>query len=535
MAPRTKKTTTPRVTTGSAVVPPLTGFGITYAQGNQLIGNIGIGNGGIAGAYNPTGGSATPSPSPVSAPTYSGNLGKLEATPAPTYTALTGSMESAPPTGVGAGNGASLYGDMLTQGAFDSPTTGSTGGTSGSTGSSATGTGVLSYGEYYAQQEALLDEGKTEGERYYNNAYDTTMASLEEAKAKAIADAESARARGLVDAESVYGLQTGAYSRNAEALASRGLTNSGYSDFLAAQAASDRTAARMNANAQADSAISAAESDYASKALSAAQARDQGIYEVRSSYRAGLSALESEKKVDQANAADILAQFEAGNAPLEDVLNVFPQGTPEGDKAIADQVTAGVTAIKRASADNASVIYDGIEEMPDVAKEKVKATPAYSYLEFMTGKLDAKEFIDAMVTKGMPDVGKGKGYAIPQWTIKNFGRGNDKLDVYIGEGANEKSYAVRIADDRIDPDSADARALNAIAGADPAATTSKIGKTYDSSIFSESMVVHNGKLYIYYGHANGKDKNKGWYEVEPQKDQPNAVINLIAEFYKNAL
>lgn len=105
-------------------------------------------------------------------------------------------------------------------------TTGST----GSTGGSTTGVGkVDSYEDFLLKQEGYYKE------------------QLEKMKEQI----EAERQRNVIDARSSYEQNKATYGANAEALASMGLSGSGYSDYLNQQAYATQRAETQNANAQA--------------------------------------------------------------------------------------------------------------------------------------------------------------------------------------------------------------------------------------------------------------------------------------------
>lgn len=129
--------------------------------------------------------------------------------------------------------------------------TGSAGTTGGSTAGSGTGT-VDTYEEFLLKQEG-----------FYKEQLDKLNAQIEENKQNAIqqaelqrqeteAQAESERERGVIDARSSYAQNLATYGANAEALASMGLSGSGYSDYLTQQAYATQRAETQNANAQAE-------------------------------------------------------------------------------------------------------------------------------------------------------------------------------------------------------------------------------------------------------------------------------------------
>lgn len=79
-----------------------------------------------------------------------------------------------------------------------------------------------------------------------------TYAANAAARASAEKNAEKERQRAIVDADASYQLNTSAYGANAERLASMGLTNSGYADYLKSQSYAQMRGEVQYANAQSD-------------------------------------------------------------------------------------------------------------------------------------------------------------------------------------------------------------------------------------------------------------------------------------------
>lgn len=154
------------------------------------------------------------------------------------------------------------YGQQLAAAAQQQPptesnpdTSGGTGttGSTGSTGGSTTGGGeVDTYEEFLLKQEGFykeqLDKLNAQIEQNKQNALQQAELQRQETEAQA----ESERERGVIDARSSYAQNLATYGANAEALASMGLSGSGYSDYLTQQAYATQRAETQNANAQAE-------------------------------------------------------------------------------------------------------------------------------------------------------------------------------------------------------------------------------------------------------------------------------------------
>lgn len=234
--------------------------------------------------------------------TYSGNLN----------TSGTGVTGSTGTTGNGATsngsnvNGSSNTGQVTTDGSSapvtETPETGSTG--SGS--SSAGPTEVDSYEQFLLKQEG-----------YYKNMYDSMVSLIESNKQSTIQQAEqqrkateeqaeTERQRGVIDARSSYAQNLATYGANAEALASMGLSGSGYSDYLNQQAYATQRAETQNANAQAQATKLNAKYTADAATLAAEQQANSDLYNAQLSYQQNL----------QSN-AQALAQYQQQKAEQE--------------------------------------------------------------------------------------------------------------------------------------------------------------------------------------------------------------------------
>ena len=234
--------------------------------------------------------------------TYSGNLN----------TSGTGVTGSTGTTGNGATsngsnvNGSSNTGQVTTDGSSapvtETPETGSTG--SGS--SSAGPTEVDSYEQFLLKQEG-----------YYKNMYDSMVSLIESNKQSTIQQAEqqrkateeqaeTERQRGVIDARSSYAQNLATYGANAEALASMGLSGSGYSDYLNQQAYATQRAETQNANAQAQATKLNAKYTADAATLAAEQQANSDLYNAQLSYQQNL----------QSN-AQALAQYQQQKAAAD--------------------------------------------------------------------------------------------------------------------------------------------------------------------------------------------------------------------------
>lgn len=130
-----------------------------------------------------------------------------------------------------------------------------------------------------AQQPAQAEQSTSKIDSYeeflekqkdtYKETLDKTNQLIEEQKQAAIQNAETARQRSVADARSSYEQNKATYGANAEALASMGLSGSGYSDYVNSQAYAQQRADTQNANAVAEVARMTAESEASQGKLSA--------------------------------------------------------------------------------------------------------------------------------------------------------------------------------------------------------------------------------------------------------------------------
>ena len=100
--------------------------------------------------------------------------------------------------------------------------------------------GAMSYEEWLKQQA-----------NNYKDNFDKQNQFIEDQKQAAIKQAEEERQRSIIDARSSYEQNKASYGANAEALASMGLTGSGYSDYIDSQAYAAQRAENQAANVQA--------------------------------------------------------------------------------------------------------------------------------------------------------------------------------------------------------------------------------------------------------------------------------------------
>lgn len=108
-------------------------------------------------------------------------------------------------------------------------------------------------------------------------------------------DTENARQRGIVDSQSSYQKAVGAYGSNAETLAGRGLSGSGYGEYLTADAYATHRGQVQDINAGALEANRKAANLEAQTKMAADSEYLKNLYDIESEYNTAKSTAEGEK------------------------------------------------------------------------------------------------------------------------------------------------------------------------------------------------------------------------------------------------
>ena len=246
----------------------------------------------------------------------------------------------------------------------------SSGTTGGSTAGSGAGT-VDSYEEFLLKQEG-----------FYKEQLDKLNAQIEENKQNAIqqaelqrqeteAQAESERERGVIDARSSYAQNLATYGANAEALASMGLSGSGYSDYLTQQAYATQRAETQNANAQAEATKLNAKYTADAATLAAEQQANSDKLNAELSYAENLQnnaeklAQYQQQKADEAKAEEeqkyqnyltVLDAAKSGNYTSDEIAQIAQNYG--FDEAMVESLTnAASTAQSDQKTDSATEYY----------------------------------------------------------------------------------------------------------------------------------------------------------------------------------
>ena len=96
--------------------------------------------------------------------------------------------------------------------------------------------------------DSYYDYLKTEMPEHLKGIYNDTIAAIDQANAKTIAEINAAKERGIVDANTSYQHNLSTYGAKNEALRGMGLAGSGYSEYLDSQAYATQRAEVQGAN-----------------------------------------------------------------------------------------------------------------------------------------------------------------------------------------------------------------------------------------------------------------------------------------------
>ena len=214
--------------------------------------------------------------------------------------------------------------------------TGSTGATGGSTAGGGTGT-VDTYEEFLLKQEGFYKEQLDKLNAQIEENKQNTIQQAELQRQETEAQAESERERGVIDARSSYAQNLATYGANAEALASMGLSGSGYSDYLTQQAYATQRAETQNANAQAEATKLNAKYTADAATLAAEQQANSDKLNAELSYAENLQnnteklAQYQQQKADEAKAEEeqkyqnyltVLDAAKSGNYTSEEIAQI---------------------------------------------------------------------------------------------------------------------------------------------------------------------------------------------------------------------
>lgn len=132
---------------------------------------------------------------------------------------------------------------------------------------------------------------KTEHDRTedkINQGFATTEKRINDEYDEQVADINQAHHRTMTDIDTSYQKNLAGYGKNAELLASMGLTGSGYSDYLNSQAAAQRGASERSANAYKSSSLESALKSKNSALETATATKDKALFDADTSYNTAL-------------------------------------------------------------------------------------------------------------------------------------------------------------------------------------------------------------------------------------------------------
>lgn len=231
----------------------------------------------------------------------------------------------------------------------------------GSTASSKMPSDILSYSEWIAEEEKRQQAQK-----------DATYARAEEIRKEAERIAETNRQREGLDAQISYAKNIAGYGSKGEAIASMGLTGSGYGDYVESQAYATQRGEIQDANARADSAKK--EALYTEK---------ETKYNADLTYSANMSALgkeaasyhetQAEKEREETKAA-VLSNISAGNYATKADLEAYLDEVGITDSNTRSQIVATWTgwnneqSLSAIKADIEAGVYKTREDVENAAK-----------------------------------------------------------------------------------------------------------------------------------------------------------------------
>lgn len=194
-----------------------------------------------------------------------------------------------------------------------------------------TGTGSNAYqtnvGFYNDQYNKAVDTAKTNkdlGMEYIEGVKNSIYGNAAAQRAEADKNTEVARQRGIIDSQSSYQKAVGAYGSNAETLAGRGLSGSGYGEYLTADAYATHRGQVQNINA--DALRANREAAYAEKQAQMAADSEylKNLYGINTEFNNAMSKAESDRTTGMYQAA--LGLNEAQNAAYGKLFDSASKG-----------------------------------------------------------------------------------------------------------------------------------------------------------------------------------------------------------------
>lgn len=271
-------------------------------------------------------------------------------------------------------------------------------GTSTGTGtaSNAYQAGVGLIGSNYTTAVNAANTNKQLGMNYAQGVKHSAYGSAENLRQQTDANTEIARQRGIIDSNSSYQRAVGAYGSNAETLAGRGLSGSGYGEYLTADAYATHRGQVQSINA--DALKANRESAYLEAQAKAAADSEylKNIYGIESEYNNAMTTAETEKTkglyelgvgLDTARDEAYTSLIDA--AARGTSLEIIKQSGAWGDLT-PEQQNAIISESNKVS--NTNTVQDMIDSGDSV--EEIKSGDEYKNLEPET-----KEKVDKILNQ----------------------------------------------------------------------------------------------------------------------------------------
>ena len=243
---------------------------------------------------------------------------------------------------------------------------------------------------------------------------------LQQQKEEAYRTAEVNREKAIIDAANSYEANKATYGAKAEALASMGLTGSGYSDFIDAQAYATKRSEIQGAYAREEEAKRLAESTYAENSMlyreggfnsilegivNGTYTKDQ-IEELASQY--GLSEEQKTTLIESATNkvfGTILQQVQDGTYSAEDIENLVSQnGFTDSQKQLLKNAAAQYSELK-AEADEGKYMTNYYGILKDL-KDDPSAYSAEEIDQMAADKLISPEYAEKLKTYASDSLSK---------------------------------------------------------------------------------------------------------------------------------
>ncbi len=413
----------------------------------------------------------------------------------------------------------------------------------------------------YDSQVALIDQSNNKLLKEIEEIRERGLTYAEQSRDNAYEVASINKERDVVDAGLSYSQNQSAYGARSEALASMGLSGSGYSDYLDAQNYSTYRANVQNANAKhteskrladnayddlsyevnsnADSLAVEANTSAEAAKIDAKTAYDSAILENKgeiATYKEGMYNKILEGVSDGTYSAEQVEEMSAFYDFSEEQKKVLLNGVTriknEQNSSVYNSVvsilnTGNADTIKGAFNDVDALLSDGSIDKPvyDELYTLLNESPQGITYQYQSGKINVEQYVNSMSSRDDTDG------AIASYHIQRIGTGHegDEVDITIGSTKNKGNgveydliCGPAVEDDELK------KKLNKLATGDENDSPSDegegsgwiLGINHDNKFSSDDkagkLVVHRGTLYLY--------TTKGWVELKGDGDEVNKAI-----------